>query len=98
MNGIRTNPRSRDIISSIIYLSNSLGFTVVAEYVEDETQRAALEDIGCLYYQGYLYSPALPFRGFDKALQGRVASCQRTSVQSRKNCGKREVWIQYMNL
>lgn len=66
VNGIRTNPRSRDIISSIIYLSNSLGFTVVAEYVEDETQRAALEDIGCLYYQGYLYSPALPLEDLIK--------------------------------
>ena len=50
----------RDIISSIVFLSREMGVTVVAEYVETEEQRAALAKLGCLHYQGYLYSPAVP--------------------------------------
>ena len=53
------NERTKEIISSIVYLSNSLDFKVLAEFVETEEQRNALEQIGCLLYQGYLYSPAV---------------------------------------
>ena len=53
------NDRTREIISSIVYLSNSLNFKVLAEFVETVEQKEALEDIGCLLYQGYLYSPAI---------------------------------------
>ncbi len=53
------NERTREIISSIVYLSKSLDFRVLAEFVETEEQRDALEQIGCHLYQGYLFSPAL---------------------------------------
>ncbi|MBO4900662.1 MAG: PTS sugar transporter subunit IIC/EAL domain-containing protein [Lachnospiraceae bacterium] len=53
------NERTREIISSIVYLSKSLDFTVLAEFVETREQKEALEQIGCLVYQGYLYSPAV---------------------------------------
>ena len=58
---IETNPRSREIVSSILYLSRSLHFQVLAEYVETTAQRDVLRELGCLCYQGWLYSPALPF-------------------------------------
>ena len=54
-----TNARTKEIISSIVYLSKSLNFRVLAEFVETKEQRDALEKIGCLLYQGYLYSPAI---------------------------------------
>ena len=53
------NERTKEIISSIVYLSKSLDFTVLAEFVETTEQKEALEQIGCLVYQGYLYSPAI---------------------------------------
>ncbi len=53
------NERTREIISSIVYLSKSLNFKVLAEYVETKEQKEALEQIGCLLYQGYLFSPAV---------------------------------------
>ena len=56
---ILNNDRTREIISSIVYLSKSLEFKVLAEFVETEEQKQALEQIGCLLYQGYLYSPAV---------------------------------------
>ena len=54
------NSRSRDIIASITKLSNDFGISVLAEYVENEEQRQALESVECRMYQGYLYSPAVP--------------------------------------
>ena len=55
-----TNDRSCDIISSIVYLSKSLNFRIIAEYVETEEQKNKLKELGCYIYQGYLYSPAVP--------------------------------------
>ncbi|MCR5356621.1 MAG: EAL domain-containing protein [Lachnospiraceae bacterium] len=56
---ILTNDRTKEIINSIVYLSKSLDFKVLAEFVETPEQKEALEQIGCLLYQGYLFSPAL---------------------------------------
>lgn len=57
---VKNNRASREIIDSIVYLSNSLGFTVLAEYVETEEQKMLLNSLGCTHYQGYLYSKAIP--------------------------------------
>lgn len=57
---ILKNRRSKDIIASIAKLSSDLRIDVLAEYVETEEQRQALEEAGCYLYQGYLYSPAVP--------------------------------------
>ena len=59
--GVLENERYADIVSSITHLSSQLGFTVLAEYVETAEQRDLLERLGCSYFQGYLYAPALPF-------------------------------------
>lgn len=58
---INTNMNCRDIISSIIYLSKSLNYSVLAEFVENDEQRCILHSLGCDRYQGYLFSKALPF-------------------------------------
>lgn len=63
---ILNNKRSRDIISSIIYLSKSLDFDVLAEYVESNEQQKVLEELGCFYYQGYLFGKAEPLEQFMK--------------------------------
>ena len=54
-----SNDRTKEIINSIVYLSKSLDFKVLAEFVETTEQKEALEQIGCLLYQGYLFSPAI---------------------------------------
>lgn len=58
------NERSREIISSISRLTEGLNIETIAEYVETEEQRKALQDVGCNIYQGYLYSPAIPLSKF----------------------------------
>ena len=63
---ILENERTKEIINSIVYLSNSLGFKVIAEFVETTQQQNALESIGVNLYQGYLYSPAIDKSAFIK--------------------------------
>lgn len=58
------NERSREIISSISRLTEGLNIETIAEYVETEEQRKALQEVGCNIYQGYLYSPAIPLSKF----------------------------------
>ena len=60
------NVRTKEIINSIVYLSKSLGFKVLAEFVETNEQKEALESIGVNLYQGYLYSPAIDKAAFLK--------------------------------
>ena len=36
----------------------------MGEYVETKEQQELLEKLGCTHYQGYLYSPAVPFDDF----------------------------------
>lgn len=64
-----TNERSREIISSIVYLAKSLNFKVLAEYVETEKQMQALKEIGCDYYQGYHFSKAVTSQEFFNIIQ-----------------------------
>ncbi|MGN0711740.1 MAG: EAL domain-containing protein [Anaerovoracaceae bacterium] len=66
---IGINERSRTIVESIVQLSKSLGFEVIAEFVENEGIRKALEESGCRCYQGYLYSPAIPLEELEKYLR-----------------------------
>ncbi len=48
------------IVAFVIALAHKLNIRVVAEGVETERQRAALEELGCDCAQGYLFSRAVP--------------------------------------
>jgi len=58
------NMRSEEIISSIISLSQSIGFRIIAECVETKEQMEKLESLGCFIYQGYYVSPPLPLKEY----------------------------------
>lgn len=75
---LQYNSRVGEIISSIVGLSDSLGVSVLAEYVETEQQREMLERLGCTNYQGYLYSPAIPIDQLEKYVQ-KMATKQAES-------------------
>lgn len=70
------NARIREIVSSIIALGHNLGFLVVAEWVENRQLRDVLAQLGCTLFQGYYYSPAVPFEemvAFSRAKEDREA-------------------------
>ncbi len=56
---VASNRNSQEIISSITKMADALHFSVTAEYVETEDQRRTLEEIGCVRYQGWLFSKAV---------------------------------------
>ena len=67
MRQVEENDRSREIVGSMAALGRSLGFQIVAEYVENKKTRDILLELGCGVFQGFLYSPAVPLEDF---LQG----------------------------
>lgn len=68
------NQRCREIISSIVYLSQSLHFSIMAEFVETKEQLELLHELGCDQYQGWYYSPAVPFEQAVEYIRGRGSS------------------------
>jgi EAL domain-containing protein (putative c-di-GMP-specific phosphodiesterase class I) len=56
---ILIDPNDVAIASMIIALSASMGLLVIAEGVETQSQHDKLSELGCLYYQGYLFSRPL---------------------------------------
>ena len=64
------------LVSSIVTLAHNLGFTVIAEGVENEEQRKYLHSAVCDLQQGYLYSPPISVEEFEaflkKHFQGRA--------------------------
>lgn len=66
LNGVR----DASIVHTIITLGQSLNLSVIAEGVETEEQREFLEEHGCLAYQGFLFSPAVPPARFEAFVEG----------------------------
>ena len=76
------NPTDAAIVRALIMLGHSLGLRVVAEGVETEAQRTALQALHCDQFQGFLCSPALPPQAFI-ALLRRSASLHDGGASSR---------------
>lgn len=55
-----TDHNDAAIVRTIVALGNSLDLEVIAEGVETEEQKAALADLGCRQYQGYLLGRPAP--------------------------------------
>jgi len=49
-------------------MAHKLGFSVIAEGVETEAQLRILDQIGCDYAQGFLFSKAVPVAEFEQLL------------------------------
>lgn len=52
---IINSPNDRAIAQAVITLAEAMHLDVIAEGVETEDQRAMLQSLGCLTYQGYLF-------------------------------------------
>ncbi len=62
---ILTDADDAAISKMVIALADSMGLRVIAEGVETEAQRELLARLGCLNYQGYLFSRPLPLAQFE---------------------------------
>jgi len=66
---IQTDPKTKNIVSSIIYLAHSLNIKTIAEGVETVEQFEILKDMNCDYFQGYLFYKPMQEDDFFKALK-----------------------------
>ena len=58
------------IVKTIIAMAHSMDFDVIAEGVETEEQKNILTHMGCLNFQGHLFSKPLPIEQFEAVLRG----------------------------
>jgi EAL domain-containing protein (putative c-di-GMP-specific phosphodiesterase class I) len=67
-----TDRTTASIVEAIVSMSRILGLSVVAEGVEDRSQFAFLQRIGCDAVQGFYVSAAVPAAQFVKLLKRRA--------------------------
>ena len=53
--------KNREVVKLAIDIAKIYGLAVVAEGVENEEALQYLREQGCDYYQGFLFSQAVPF-------------------------------------
>ena len=58
-----------EIVKTIISLGQSMNIELIAEGIETAAHQASLQELGCLYGQGYYYSKPLPPEQFIQYLQ-----------------------------
>ena len=58
--GLDERPNRRSICTAIVAMSHELGFQVVAEGIETDSQRRLMSERGTDFLQGYAFSAALP--------------------------------------
>ena len=75
VDGLPGDEGSRAIVQAITSMGRALRIEVLAEGVETETQRQALQAMDCGFYQGFLCAPALPADGF-RVLASCLAGAQ----------------------
>jgi diguanylate cyclase (GGDEF)-like protein len=57
---IENSDGDRALVKTILAMARMLGLSAVAEHVENVRQEAFLRAFGCDFFQGFLYSPAMP--------------------------------------
>lgn len=60
---------NQKIVSSVIELAKKLNVKVVAEYVETTEQCQMLKDLGCDWYQGYLFGKPMPLDEYIESMK-----------------------------
>jgi diguanylate cyclase (GGDEF)-like protein/PAS domain S-box-containing protein len=67
---IQTDSKTKNIVSAVIYLAHALGIETIAEGVETIEQFEILKELGCDYFQGYLFFKPMPKEEFLRVVDG----------------------------
>ncbi len=71
---IDVDPGNRAIVETIVALGRALRIELIAEGVETPSERASLEALGCLNYQGFLFSRPMPLAAAIERIHARHAT------------------------
>lgn len=64
---------NQKIVASVIELAKKLNVKVIAEYVETQEECDLLKEMGCDWYQGYLFGKPMPLEEFiEKDIASRI--------------------------
>ncbi|CAN5665185.1 EAL domain-containing protein [soil metagenome] len=74
------------IVQAVVTLGHTLGLDVIAEGVETAEQCEFLSRLGCLRYQGYLFSKPVPIADFDNFLSRSLPSPRPSSAPASVPC------------
>ncbi len=80
--GIENDEESREIVHLIVTLAHHLNLKVIAEGIETPAQRAYLQQFGCEFGQGYLYSPPVDHGALEQFLAGTSHDIEESSVNA----------------
>ena len=72
VDGVERAGSSSRLARAIVNLAHSLDIEVIAEGIESSQQSAVLSDLGCLWGQGFYYSPPLPEAEISAQLRSRT--------------------------
>jgi diguanylate cyclase len=64
IDGITEDPRDLAVLRAIVAMAHALDLNVIAEGVEEESQRAAIESEGCNAWQGFLRAEPMSASAF----------------------------------
>jgi diguanylate cyclase (GGDEF)-like protein/PAS domain S-box-containing protein len=79
---IETDQSGREIIQTILNIARSLKISVVAEGVETELQAVLLRQLGCHYFQGYLFAKPMPADEFRAYVDANAAEYAQVPVRT----------------
>lgn len=74
ISSLNTSEKNVAIVKLIVLMAKGLNYKVIAEGVEDESQKLFLQSIECDEYQGYLFSPPLNKLDTEVLLQQQLAN------------------------
>jgi diguanylate cyclase (GGDEF)-like protein len=74
INRLSTASKVKAVVRSMVILTEELGLKIIAEGVETMEQKGILNEIGCDFGQGYLFSPALPVEEVHSLISRTVES------------------------
>lgn len=75
-----TNPTDAVMVQTIIDMAKNFSLNVIAEGVETEAQLSQLKQLGCMAYQGYLFSKPVSIEHFHGLLSesSNMATCNKS--------------------
>lgn len=78
--GMESDSETYEIVKIIVALAHNLGMEVVAEGIEEQSQMAALKNLGCELGQGYLFSKPVDAAATQQFLAAHFATVQAKSM------------------